>query len=127
MSHWRFIKWIAMNNIPIKVRFFDNLPLYLVEIYLEFQPDYASLRTKPRQSRAYREALYLKNAREIMNKSSCRLSREDTYSHPRMQNVLRQIRGFGGRYTKRTITGSWLSKLEELRRGRPKKSTPQIW
>jgi hypothetical protein len=125
MSHWKFIKWIASNDIPIKVRFFQELPLYLGELYLEFSPINSPFRTQSKQSRMYHEALYLKIARELIGKYPHRLSREQIYNHPRMQNVLRQIRDLGGNYKKRTITDSWLTKLEERKRGRPKKNTPQ--
>lgn len=125
MTPWKFIKWIAMHEIPIKERFFDSLPLYLMEIFFEFGSTNTSLRTQPQWSRAYHEAYYLKNAQLVIHASSQRLSRNAIYSHPRMQDVLRQVRQLGGHYTKRTITDIWLAKLEECKRGRPKKNSPQ--
>jgi hypothetical protein len=121
MTPWKFVKWLAMNNIPIKDRFLDALPLYLVEIYLEFQLINFPLRARSSRSRVYHETLYLKNAREISQTSPRRLSRKEIYSHPRMQEVLRQIRNLGGHYNERTITDVWLAKLENCPRGRPKK------
>jgi len=96
MSPWKFIKWASRNDIPINGRFLHSLPFYLLELYLEFTPDNSPLRTKPKSSRAYHVTLYLKNARELMNKSPHRLTREQIYLHSRMQNVLRQIRAHGG-------------------------------
>lgn len=125
MSSWKFIKWVVTHEIPIKERFFDALPLYLMEIYFEFSSVNSTLRTKPTHSRAYHEAFYLKNAQQVVNTSLRRLTRKEIYSHPRMQNVLREIRNLGGNYAKRTITNAWLSKLEECKRGRPKKNIPQ--
>ena len=96
MSPWKFIKWTSKNGIQIKRRFLHALPLYLLEIYFEFLPDNSPLRTKPKSSRAYHETLYLKNARELINKTPHRLSRKQIYFHSRMQSVLRQIRALGG-------------------------------
>jgi hypothetical protein len=41
--------------------------------------------------------------------------------HPHMQNIQRYIRELGGKYKKRTIVESWLSKIVDRPRGRPKK------
>ncbi len=125
MTPWKFIKWVSMNDIPMKVKFFEALPQYLMEIYLEFQPSNAPLRNKPKYSRDYHEALYLRNARELISKSPRRLTYQEIYSHPYMQSILRQIRSLGHNYKKRTITESWLPKLEERKKGRPKKELPQ--
>lgn len=120
MSPWKFIKWAAQNGIPIKNIFIHSLPLYLLEIYLEFAPDNSPLRTQSKYSRAYHKALYLKNAREIRKQFTYRPSREEIYSHPHMQNVLWQIRNLRGNYKKRTIIDSWFPKIEKLKRGRPR-------
>jgi hypothetical protein len=124
MSPWRFIKWVAANGIQIKHKFLNALPIYLVELYLEFMPTNSALRTKSKYSLAYHKALYLKNAQKLIASAPGRLTREFIYSDPGMQSVLRQIRQLGGNYTKRTIKDSWLAKLENLKKGRPKKYQP---
>lgn len=121
LSCWKFIKWIALNDIPMKRRFFEALPLILKELYVEFQPFAVALRTKSYYSRAYHEALYLEHAKVLLDEST--LTPKELYDHPRMQNVLRTIRGLEGHYTKRTILESWLPKVIECKRGRPRKGT----
>ncbi len=121
MSAWRYMKWAAMKGLPMKQRFVDALPLTLLEIYLEFTAENSPLHTKPKSSLAYHKALYLKAARRLMNKYEYRLSRDEIYDDPYMQNVLRQIRAYGGHYIKRTIKNSWLATLEKRKKGRPKK------
>lgn len=121
MSTWRFMKWAAVKDLPIKQRFLDALPLALLEIYLEFSPGNSPLHTKPKSSQAYHRAFYLKAAGNLIGKFEYRPSRNEIYAHPHMQNVLRQIRALRGHYTKRTITDAWLARLEERKKGRPKK------
>lgn len=121
MSAWRYMKWAAAKNSPMKQRFIDALPFMLLEIYLEFIAGNSPLYTKPTSSLAYHKSLYLKAARHLINKCKYRLSRDDIYNDPHMQNVLRQIRSYGGHYTKRTIKNSWLASLEKRKKGRPKK------
>ena len=124
MSAWRFMKWVAVKDLPIKQRFLDALPLTLFEIFLEFSPESSPLHTKPKSSQSYHRALYLKAAQSLIRKFEYRLSRDEIYEHPRMQSALRQIRALGGHYKKRTITEAWLAQLEDRKRGRPKKDIP---
>ncbi len=121
MSSWRFMKWAAIKDLPIKRRFLDALPFPLLEIFLEFLSENSPLHTKPKSSQAYHRALYLKAAKNLVGKFEYRLSRDEIYDHPRMQSALRQIRALGGHYKKRTITDAWLAQLEERKKGRPKK------
>lgn len=120
MSSWKFIKWIAENNIPMKKRFYTTLPLALKELYIEFQPISTALRTQPHYSRAYHEALYLQHAEELLEEFPS-LTPKEIYQNPRMENVLRSLRSKNGHYKKRTILESWLPKLMKRERGRPKK------
>ncbi len=121
MSPWRYIKWIAENNILINKRFFNELPLSLMELYFEFQPIPMALRVASKHSRAYHMALYLKHA-EALLKEQPDLTPIQVYRHPRMEHVERYIRELGGRYKKRTITESWLPKVIDSKRGRPPKA-----
>lgn len=120
-SPWRYIKWVAENEVKMHKRFFNELPLSLMELYFEFQPINIALRTASKHSRGYHEALYLKHAEEILE-TSPDLSPSEIYRHPHMQNVGRYIRELGGKYKKRTILESWLPKIINSFIGRPKKN-----
>jgi hypothetical protein len=52
-SPWRYIKWIAENDVKMHKRFFNVLPLSLMELYFEFQPINTALRTASKHSRNY--------------------------------------------------------------------------
>lgn len=120
MSAWKYIKWVAINNIPMKKRFFNALPFELMELYFEFQPTSIALRTQSHYSRAYHEALYLEHAEKLIKQFPL-LTPKDIFKHPHMENIRRMIRDLGGRYTQRTLRESWLPKLIKKTRGRPKK------
>lgn len=123
MSSWRYIKWVSENDIPMNQRFFNELPLSLMELYFEFQPIHIALRVASKRSRAYHIAFYLKHAEELL-KELPGLTPTQVYRHPRMENIERHIRELGGRYKKRTIIESWLPKIIDLKRGRPPKVKP---
>lgn len=123
MSSWRFIKWVAINDIPMKKRFFNALPFELKELYFEFQPISVALRTQSPHSRAYHEALYLEHAQKLLDKLPL-LTPKEIYKHPYMENIRQTIRNLGGTYTSRTIRELWLPKLIKNSRGRPKKLAP---
>lgn len=120
-SPWRYIKWIAENGLNPNERFFGSLSLSLMELYYEFQPVNATLRTASKRSRAYHQALYIQHAQKLLDEFPG-LIPSQIYKHKRMENIQRYIRELGGKYTKRTILESWLPKLIKLTRGRPKKS-----
>jgi hypothetical protein len=122
VSAWKCIKWIAQQQILTDKLFFEYLPLPLKELYFEFQPINTALRTASRRSRAYHEAYYLDHAQKLKDWSGRKkLSPTEIYNNPHMQNVQRYIRELGGNYKQRTFVESWLQKLEERSRGRPKK------
>ena len=121
MSPWRYIKWIAENNILINTRFFNELPLSLMELYFEFEPINTALRVASKYSRAYHMALYLKHAEELL-KEQPGLTPTQVYRHPRMENVERYIRELKGQCKKRTILESWLPKIIDSKHGRPPKA-----
>ncbi len=124
LSPWKFIKWIAMNSIPVKKKFFNELPLYLVEIYIEFQPINVAVRKEPKWHRNYHRALYLQHAGKVIEESKRKMTPEDIYNHPHMEWVRRTFKNINGKqvtYTKRTIKESWLSKIYPKKRGRPRK------
>jgi hypothetical protein len=124
MSPWKFIKWIAMNGLPITKGFAMRLPLNLLEIYLYFLPNNNPLRTRPRDCREVHRALYLEYAKELQKEYSRRLTYEEIYANPRMLHLLRSFKkrdGSPANYKKRTVTDSWLPTLEKRPRGRPKK------
>jgi hypothetical protein len=122
MLPWSFLKWAAIREIGLVGRFIKCLPLHLKQLYLEFRPvDYILRSCSPRE-REYHQAYYLRHAEHVINTSPIRLTRTALYNHPEMQNALRLIRKWGGHYSKRAITDKWLSKLENLKRGRPRKA-----
>lgn len=121
VSAWRCIKWAARQQISIHILFFEHLPLYLKELYFEFQPINDALRNASRYSRAYHEAYYLDHVRRITEWSPKKLSPTEIYKHHHMQNIQRYIRELQGNYKRRTILG-WISKQEDRPRGRPKKA-----
>lgn len=121
MSSWKFIKWAAENNIPIIVKFFKCLPLYLMELLIEFQPMNTALRLMQVHRQEYHRALYLKHAEELTLNNP--MTNEQIFQHPKMQNVMRYIRDIGKNYRKSTVIKSWLPKLFPNRaKGRPKKA-----
>ena len=121
MSSWKFIKWSAENNISIIVKFFKCLPLYLMELLIEFQPMNTDLRLMPTHRREYHRAFYLKHAEELTYNNS--MTNEQIFQHPKMQNVMRYIRNLGKNYRKSTVIKSWLPNLFPNReKGRPKKA-----
>ncbi len=122
MSAWKFIKWIAMNNIPMKEQFFKALPLYLMELYFEFRPESTILRTASKRSLTYHRALYQRNAQRLIKNSTRRLSRKEIYEHPEMQSTLQYLRKLECKCKPRTIQNFWLGKLEDLKPGRPPKN-----
>ncbi len=121
MSSWKFIKWIALHNIPLKNRFFNSLPFTLMELFIEFQPINVDLRTAPLRSLAYHKALYLQHAQKLL-KENPDLKPMQIYKDPRMQNIQRYIRELGGNYKKRTFLDSWLPEIIVSPIGRPKKT-----
>ncbi|MBB64049.1 MAG: hypothetical protein CMO81_03205 [Waddliaceae bacterium] len=123
MTCWQYIKWLAESNTPIRTKFFRELPMHLMEVYLEFTSPDQVLRTKRETSRLYHKTLYLKHASELMKSSETRLSRKQIYDHPAMQAIMDQFQTpQGGRasYKYRTITSSWLAEIDKQKRGRPK-------
>jgi hypothetical protein len=125
MSSWKFIKWLAENERPMMARFIRRLPLDLLEMYLFFLPSNSPLRTKSRYSREYHRAVYLERAKDLKKRSAQQLTHDEIYREKGMLNLLRAFeksKGVPANYKKRTITGSWLPRLEKRQRGRPKKS-----
>lgn len=123
MSCWRYIKWSAVNSIPMLVKFVEELPLILLELYCEFDPDEQTLRTQPKFHQRYHRTLYLKHALELISRSQKPLSRKEIYSHSHMQNIMDSFIDRQGKrvsYGYRTITESWLPKIDKKKRGRPK-------
>jgi hypothetical protein len=119
-SVWKYIKWIAEQNIIMHKLFFNQLSMTLMELYFQFQPTDSALINAPKHTREYHEAYYLLNARELIKESGRQLPSTEIYNHPRMQSVQHYIRDHRGKYKKRTFL-LWLSKLRKLPRGRPKK------
>lgn len=120
ISPWKYIKWAAENEIPIIYKFFKCLPLYLMELLIEFQPMNTDLRLMPMHRREYHRALYLQHAEELIE--NIPMTNEQIFQNEKMQNVLRYIRELGGNYKKSTIIKSWLPQLHPTRKkGRPKK------
>lgn len=127
LSCWKFIKWIAVNSIPMTKRFLKSLPLDLLELLQEFEPTNIDLRTAHRSSRQYHRARFLQHAKRlIQQEASGRLSREAIYRHPSSQNLLREfVKTMGAKkmYGKRTITESWLPEIDpKPPRGAPRKN-----
>lgn len=130
LSCWRYIKWIAENQISITKRFIEHLPLYLLELLQEFQPINIDLRTAHISSRQYHRARYLKMAEQLIQQAyPHRMSREEIYQHPSSQNLLREfVRSMGApkMYAKRTVIESWLPLIDpNPERGRPPKKAHQ--
>lgn len=124
LSPWRFIKWLAIKQVPLKIGFFRALPLYLIELYEEFQPINSILMTCPKWRREYHRALYLKHAEEIVLNSKKRMTRNEIWNHPQLkllQNTFKGQNGDKATYSKRTITESWLRAIDPKKRGRPRK------
>ena len=86
MSSWKFIKWTAEKEMVLKKRFFKALPLFLMELYLEFQPINVTLRTASHHTKAYHRALYLTHAKKLL-KNTPTLHPSEIYKHPRMETV----------------------------------------
>lgn len=122
MPSWCFLKWAAIRKVGLVGRFVECLPLQLKQLYIEFRPIESILRTCLRRDREYHQAYYLKHAEHVIRTNPHRLTRTELYNHPEMQNALRMIREWGGKYTKRVITDKWLPKIEKLKRGRPRKA-----
>lgn len=121
MPRWQFIKWIALNAIPIKRKFLSSLSLELMELYIEFQPVNTHLRTANKHSRAYHKSLYLTHARDLV--ATCGpLTPIQIYKHPRMQGVMKSFQGLKRSYPKSTLLQFWLPDLVKRPRGRPKKA-----
>jgi hypothetical protein len=124
LTPYKYVKWSAENQIPFKKKFVKSLPLYLLEVILESQPIEKTIKTRPQWGRDYHEAIYLKNAEQIINKSKKRLSREEIYNHLQMKYIEMTFKNKDGtrkKYKKRTITESWLRKIDHQKRGRPRK------
>ena len=124
MTPWKFIKWIAENELPITKGFARRLPRDLLEMYLYFLPDNNPLRTRPRDCREFHRALYLQHAQDLQKEYSRKLTHEEIYATPRMLHLLRSFKkrdGSPANYKKRTVTDSWLPTIERRPRGRPKK------
>jgi hypothetical protein len=125
MSAWKYIKWVAENELPITRGFFQRLPFDLMELYLYFQPSNSPLRTKTRDCREFHKALYLKRAEELQKLSPKRLSNTEIWKNPQMLILVRSFNkrdGTPANYKKRTVTESWLRNQEKRPRGRPKKT-----
>lgn len=120
LSPWKYVKWIAENNIEINKRFFTALPLSLMELYYEFQPINTALRTASKHSRDYHQALYLQHAKKLMEELP-EINISEIYRHSHMKNIERYIRELGGKYKQRTLLESWLPKIKKSVIGRPKK------
>ncbi len=121
-STWRYIWWIAQRGIIPDKLFLNQLPLTLLELYLEFQPKDSALINAPKHTREHHEALYLSHARELIKEAGRPLPPTKIYKHPHMQNVQGYIRReLRGKYKKRTFVESWLPKLFKRSRGQPKK------
>lgn len=125
MSAWKYIKWVAENELPITKGFFQRLPFDLMEIYLYFHPSNSPLSAKPRDCREFHKALYLKHVDELQKLFSKRLSNTEIWENPQMLNLLRSFKKRDGslaNYKKRTVTESWLRNSEKRPIGRPKKT-----
>jgi len=129
LTLYQYVKWLAENQIPMKKIFAKALPLYLHEVFLEFQPLEKTIKTKPQWERDFHEAIYLKNAEQLMNKSKKKLTRKDIYDHPQMKWIkmtFKNKKGTQKKYSKRTIIDSWLPKIDPKKRGRPRKKPLKI-
>jgi len=128
MTPWRFIKWMSMNQIAARGRFFLSLPMSLLEVCQEFQPLDTAIRTTSKFCTRHHKALYLKRARQLISSSPRRLSRDEIYHDPSMMSLLRSFKKDSGKfanYKKRTVTDSWLKEIDPCVRGRPKKNPAQ--
>jgi len=125
MTPWRFLRWVALNTIPMRVGFFKRLPFYLMETYLKFQPADVILSTQSKLSREYHRALYLQKAEQLLEEEPD-LTPTEIYRDPRMKGIQQSFVDHGGKhisYKRRTIIESWLPKLIKRAVGRPKKPT----
>lgn len=118
---WKYIQWIAANEIPMKKHFYSSLPLVLKSLYFEFHPMNNILRKSQPHKREYHEALFLTFAQELMEKKGRKMSPSEIYNHPSTKIVIANIRKLGGKYKKRTYLEGWLPKLVKNKKGRPKK------
>ncbi len=124
LTPWKFIRWVSTNQVPVKHRFADSLPLHLLEILIEFSPLDVGVKTTPKWHRNYHKVFYLKNAELIMEASNKKMTRQEIYEHPQMEYIRRTFKDINGEqvtYTKRTIINSWLPKIDPRKRGRPRK------
>lgn len=124
MTAWKFIRLIAMNEIPLRFGFFKNLPLNLKEIYLEFQPINVILRIKSKFAEEYHRAFY-KHEVEWLLEINPDLTPKEIYSHPHMLEVRKAFKDRAGKhvhYANRTIK-AWIAKVKKSGVGRPKKRT----
>lgn len=120
----QYIKLIALNNIPCTRKFFNSLPISLMELFFDFQPLSVALRTKSRFSRDYHEAKYLSAARDLIESSPKKLTPQEIYKNKMMQNVMDTFEDHNRKrkqYETRTIM-NWISKEYPQSKGRPKKA-----
>lgn len=116
------LQWTAKYSIPMNEKFYSSLTPSLKQEYIEYHPLFAPLRTKPKTSKAYHRAFYLRNAIELLADLPINYSPKNIYEHPLMKNVLRQIQGMKGRPKERTIRERWIPLLFPKRtKGRPQK------
>jgi len=124
MTPRKFLKWVAMNQIAIKKRFLDALSISQLEVLLENQPLDIAIKTKPSWYSGYHKAIFQKNALGIIEKSKRKMTRDEIYHHPVLDNLRRTFKNKKGeqiRYKKRTITDVWLAEIDPRDRGRPPK------
>lgn len=125
LTPWRYLKWVAMNQIPIVKRFRQALPLHLIEVFSEFRPIEQQLKISPRYHREHHKALYQKSALSVLKKSHKKMTRQEIYNDPHMEYVRRTFKDSNGKqvsYKKRTLVEVWLAEIDPKKRGRPQKS-----
>lgn len=121
LSPWKFIKWLALNNIKIRNRFCSELPIHLLELYLFFHPENIKSIAQGKNLIEFHRNLYRKFALNILE-THPDISREELYQRCKPAEAqFKDAKGKRKGYKKRTLKNEWLKEVHLLRRGRPKK------
>jgi hypothetical protein len=122
---WKFIKWVASNRILIIKIFCIALPLYLIELYEEFQPMNEALRKAHFHTTEYHKAKIQDCALELIEKAFPKKPHlKELYRHPKMEYLLSSFINprTRKRYNYRTICHFWIKEVyPDSPRGRPAK------
>lgn len=121
-SPWRYIQWMAHNNIPIRKRFAEQLPFHLMELYLFFQLDNIKSYAQGKNLSEFNKNLYQKYAKEILEKHP-HISRDQLYQRCKYAEIqLKDEKGKRKPYSEKYLKYEWLKEINPKPVGRPKKS-----